>query len=183
MASPAAKAKMQILAAGSNSRPLQRAHPPTRLPARRAASGFTLLELLVVVSIIAIASAGVIFSLRDSAQAQTEREAMRLVALLESARAQSRTLGVAVVWRSTATGFVFDGLPEGSLPQAWLDGSTTVADSSRLELGPEPLIAPQSVTLHTTRQPGVAWRVQTDGLRPFGLQWVASATPDANGAP
>ena len=59
--------------------------------------GFTLLELLVVVSIIAIATAGVAFSLRDSAQTQTEREAQRLAALLESARAQSRTLGVAVV--------------------------------------------------------------------------------------
>jgi general secretion pathway protein H len=138
---------------------------------------------LVVVSIIAIASAGVIFSLRDSAQAQLEREAQRLVALLESARAQSRTLGVAVVWRSTANGFVFDGLPEGSLPQAWLVASTTVADGRRLELGPEPIVAAQSVTLRNTRQPGVAWRVQTDGLRPFGLQWVASGALGGDSAP
>ena len=45
------------------------------------------------VSIVAIASAGVAFAMRDSAQTQTEREAQRLSALLESARAQSRTSG------------------------------------------------------------------------------------------
>ena len=42
--------------------------------------GFTLLELLVVVAIIAIASAGVSFALRDSQATQLEREAQRLAA-------------------------------------------------------------------------------------------------------
>ena len=39
--------------------------------------GFTLLELLLVVAIIAVASAGVSFALRDSGQTQLEREALR----------------------------------------------------------------------------------------------------------
>jgi general secretion pathway protein H len=68
--------------------------------------GLTLLELLVVLAIIGFAMAGVSLSLRDSRQTQLEREAQRLVALLEAARAQSRTSGVALIWQSTPEGFV-----------------------------------------------------------------------------
>ena len=176
MANPVAKAKMRILAAGSNTR---RAHNRAAVAAA-GQRGFTLLELLVVVSIIAIASAGVAFAMRDSAQTQTEREAQRLSALLESARAQSRTLGVAVVWRSTEQGFVFDGLPPGTLPGNWLDPNTTVAARSRLELGPDPIVGAQSVSLGNRAQSGLRWRVATDGLRPFAVQMAESAaTGDA----
>jgi general secretion pathway protein H len=128
------------------------------------------LELLVVVSIIAIASAGVAFAMRDSALTQTERDAQRLAALLESARAQSRLRGVTVVWRNTATGFRFDGLPPEALPSQWLNNSTTAGAPVALELGPEPIIAAQSVTLRSTLKGDVVWRVATDGLRPFSVQ-------------
>jgi general secretion pathway protein H len=156
---------MQISAAGSKA-------PAAAWPAW-AQRGFTLLELLVVVSIVAIATAGVAFSLRDSAQTQTEREAQRLAALLESARAQSRTRGVAVIWRSTPQGFQFVGLPAGILTGNWLSADTTVALGSALELGPDPIIPAQSVTLGSTQQAGVAWRVASDGLRPFSVQLAA----------
>jgi general secretion pathway protein H len=160
---------MRISAAG-NKAPLS---PP---PAKRQ-RGFTLIELLVVVSIIAIASAGVAFAMRDSAQTLTEREAQRLAALLESARAQSRTRGVPVVWRSSGQGFVFDGLPAGTLPGNWLDRNTVVAADSRLELGPDPIIAAQSVTVGNLQQSTAAWRVASDGLRPFAVQSAQGASP------
>ena len=60
--------------------------------------GFTLLELLVVLSIMALATVGVGLAMRDGTQAQLERDAERLAALLESARAQSRASGVPVRW-------------------------------------------------------------------------------------
>jgi general secretion pathway protein H len=66
--------------------------------------GLTLLELLVVLAIIGFAMAGVSLSLRDSNQ--LEREAQRLVAVLEAARAQSRTSGIALIWQATPEGFV-----------------------------------------------------------------------------
>ena len=49
-----------------------------------------MLELLVVISIMALATAGIALSLRDNGQTQLEREAARLAALLESGRAPSR---------------------------------------------------------------------------------------------
>jgi general secretion pathway protein H len=77
---------------------------------------------------------------------------------------------VAVIWRSTAQGFRFDGLPTGTLPGNWLDNGTSVALGSALELGPDPIIPAQSVTLNNKQQTGVAWRVASDGLRPFSVQ-------------
>lgn len=136
-------------------------------PARRMAQrGFTLLELLVVVSIVALATAGVSLSLRDTAAAQLEREAQRLAALLESTRAQSRTMGVPLYWRATPQGFELAGQF-----RAWLTPGTQAtlaardADTPpRLVLGPEPLLPPQEMAL--TLQGRTLW-LHSDGLRPF----------------
>lgn len=131
--------------------------------------GFTLIELLVVAAIVAIASAGVSLALRDSAATQLEREAQRLAALLESARAQSRTSGVAVRWRATESGFTFDGLPKDALPSGWLATTTRVQGTGVLVLGPEPVIGRQQVWLESTLPPQRSVRVATDGLRPFSV--------------
>ena len=135
--------------------------------------GFTLLELLVVITIIAIATAGAALALRDPGQTQLEREGERLAALLESARAQSRTSGNPVYWRALPQGFRFDGLPNnGRLSGAWLDAHTQVLRGTDLVLGPEPLIPPQQVIIANTLSPGRALRIGTDGLRPFGVEPV-----------
>lgn len=68
-----------------------------------------MLELLVVISIMALATAGISLALRDNGQTQLEREAARLAALLESGRAQSRASGVPVRWRGGPQGFNFEG--------------------------------------------------------------------------
>ncbi|WP_259292658.1 pilus assembly FimT family protein [Xylophilus ampelinus] len=136
---------------------------------RRTARGFTLLELMVVIAIIALSTAGVAFALRDGSQTQLEREAERLAALLDGARAQSRASGVPVRWRPTAQGFVFDGLPPGALPSGWLAPGVLVAGDAVLRLGPEPLIGAQQVLLYSAARPDRALRVATDGLRPFSV--------------
>lgn len=137
---------------------------------KRAAGGFTLLELLVVVSLIAITTAGVSLSLRDSADSALERDANRLAALLETARAQARASGLPVVWRSTGSGFVFEGLPPPGLPRNWLSSSTQAAVRQAVVLGPEPLIPPQSIALTPLNASTRTLWVVTDGLRPFQVQ-------------
>ena len=100
-----------------------------------------------------------------------EREALRLGALLETARAQSRASGVPVRWSATATGFVVEGLPGGKQQQAWLDPQTTASTDGTLWLGPEPILAPARITLrHATpdsAKPTPALTIGTDGLKPF----------------
>ena len=135
----------------------------------RHRQGFTLLELLVVVAIMAIATAGVSFALRDSAATQLDREAQRLSALLESARAKSRTTGVAVRWVVQPGGFRFDGLAPGTLPERWLHETTMVLGPPAVQLGPDPLIGRQSIVLGSSALPGRSLSVATDGLRPFAV--------------
>lgn len=143
----------------------------------RFKQGFTLLELLVVVAIMALATAGVSLAMRDNSQTSLEREAERLAVLFESARAQSRTSGVRVVWHTTANGFQFDGLAPGALPSRWLAEGTTVRGTNSIQLGPEPIIGPQAVELLTSQPTGqsadqasLSLRVASDGLRPFAVQ-------------
>ena len=100
------------------------------ISARRRA-GFTLIELMVVVAIIAVGAAGVLFALRDDGGARLDREAQRLSALFESARAQSRSSGMPVVWHAMPGGFRFEGLPNAQLPDRWLDDTTVVQDGGR----------------------------------------------------
>ncbi len=137
---------------------------------RAAPAGFTLLELLVVVAIIAIASAGVSFAVRDAAGASLDREAQRLAALLEAGRAQSRLAGQPVVWRAVDGAFRFEGLPRDALPHDWLTPGTSVQGTALLVLGPEPIIGPQALVLTHADAPGRSLRVATDGLRPFSVQ-------------
>jgi general secretion pathway protein H len=139
-----------------------------RIGARRV-RGFTLLELLVVVAIIAIATVGVSFALRDPQATQLEREAQRLAALLESARAQSRSSGVPVRWYPVAGGFRFDGLPPKALPDNWLSDTTLVLDPHAVQLGPEPIIGRQEIVLGSGTAPQRSLRIATDGLRPFAV--------------
>ena len=78
--------------------------------------GFTLVELLIVITLIALISAVASLALRDPASTRLEQEAERLVALLEAARHEARAAGVPARWepRSTTAGedFRFIGLPE-----------------------------------------------------------------------
>lgn len=141
---------------------------------RSRSRGFTLLELIVVIAIIAIATASVSFAMRDSSAARLDREADRLAALLESARAQSRASGVVVRWRPVEGSFVFEGLPGTVLPSGWTSEGITAqvsllggAQLPGLQLGPDPIIAAQQVMLYSAGPPSRSLRVWTDGLRPF----------------
>lgn len=145
---------------------------------KHGADGFTLLELLVVIVIMAVATAGVGLALRGSSATQLEREAQRLAALFESARAQSRMSATAVRWRATPSGFAFEGLTGVKLPSTWLGSDVRVAESGVVVLGPEPIIRPQQIRLVSISEPESSVRVVTDGVKPFSVQpGLALGTP------
>jgi len=146
---------------------------------RHAARGFTLIEVMVVMAIIAVATALVSLALRDGAQARLEEEGARLSALLEAARTESRASGITVRWlptsgadaagdSSSTAGFRFIGLPAGAeLPSRWLAPgvSAEVLGAPALLLGPEPVLPRQRIVLRLEDQRLV---LGSDGLAPFG---------------
>jgi general secretion pathway protein H len=155
-------------------------------------TGFTLLELLIVISIIAMASAISSLALRDPSATRLQREAERLAALFEVARAQARSLGVAVLWQVPGRrmpgdtrepgDFSFLGLPPGNdIPEHWLEPASAGEINVELPrgqiglvLGPEPVIGPQRVVLRLGNQRLV---VATDGMAPFHIDDAPPDTP------
>jgi general secretion pathway protein H len=139
----------------------------------QTARGFTLIELLVVLAIVAIGAGLVGLSLRDGASSRLDREAARLSALLESARAQARAAGLPARWQLAqpdnpdGLDFRFVGMPPaGTWPTRWLTPGVQaeIVGAGAVQLGPEPIIGPQSIVLVLDERRIV---VATDGLGPF----------------
>lgn len=173
MANPAVKAPTPTSALGSD--PARVTPTLGRTGTRHA--GFTLLELLLVVALIAVAVGMASLSLRDADASRLEEEGQRLAALLEGARARSRASGLELRWvpKHDSPGFQFLGLPPGvQMPGNWLDERTQaeVAGAAGLRLGPEPIIDAQRVQLRLGEQ---SLTLATDGLSPFAR--VDEATP------
>jgi general secretion pathway protein H len=140
--------------------------------------GFTLIELLIVLAIVALASAVATLALRDPQASALEREADRLSALFEAARAEARASGLPLLWvpaqsltpesgSEGAPGFRFVGLPAAAgLPQHWLTPGVEaeVIGAKALVLGPEPIIGEQRVALRLADR---RLTLVTDGMGPF----------------
>lgn len=161
------------------------------LPMRRR--GFTLLELLLVLVIVGISAGLAVLALRDNDATVLEREAVRLAALLEMARAESRVAGTPVRWvpgsapefvgqavaqgNGAAKGFHFPGLGSTNpLPERWLDERVTaqVPPPGWLTLGPDAILPRQSVLLRLADQ---QIEISSDGLGPFNVGALPENTP------
>lgn len=159
------------------------------------------MELLVVLALLGLLTAAVSLSLRDPAASRLDREAARLVSVLEAARAESRANAAPVRWVAVpaltqpatgndvaAQGFRLLGLPpQADLPgnraaAAWLDQGgeairVRVTPGPSLLLGPEPIIPSQTVTLSLGDH---SLALATDGLRPFSPAPMAPAGAGRN---
>ncbi len=152
--------------------------------------GLTLIELMVVTLLIAVAVGGVSLSLRDQSATALDREAQRTVSVLEAARAQARGSGVAMLWVALPEGFATLAAPQaGSTVQVplgavtpWLSAQTQVQilgasgqGQTALVLSAEPMMPPVSLLLDVA---GRQVRVATDGLRPFRVETLAPQAPE-----
>lgn len=145
---------------------------PTSAPGNKA-RGFTLIEVMVVLAIIAIGAGLMALAIRDPAATRLEIEAARLVALLEGARTEARVGGLAVVWVPASEGqaepFRFNGLPAAlNLPTRWIDErvSAQVVGATSLVLGPDAILQPQRVVLRLDDR---RLEIGTDGIAAFAV--------------
>lgn len=154
-----------------------RAHPS----GRSLQQGFTLIELIVAITIVAIASATVAVAVRDRADVQLEREALHLASVLETARSEARAASLDVRWipdsTNDASRYRVTGLPPAllkrlELERPWLGEPPIVEikgpsiNGRSIRLGPEPLIGAQRVTLIRGDH---RITLVTDGLGPFAI--------------
>jgi general secretion pathway protein H len=149
---------------------------PTSAPGNRPTGrsrGFTLIEMLVVMAIVAIATGLIVVALPDRTQDRLNEEGERLAALLESARTEARTSGIAVHWVLSASpgdgsaDFRFVGLPADSgLSTHWLAPgvSAEIVGAPAITLGPEPLLPAQRIVLRLEDRRVL---LASDGLAPF----------------
>jgi general secretion pathway protein H len=126
---------------------------------------------MAVLVVIALAAALIALAIRDPASLRLQHEAVRLAALLDAARAESRASGLMVRWVPQPPGgddhFRFVGLPAGvALPRRWLDPAVHVDEGAAqgVLLGPEPVIGAQRIVLRLADQ---RIEVRSDGLGPF----------------
>ena len=150
--------------------------------------GFTLIELLVVLLLVAIGSSLVVLSMRESSTHVLDREADRLVNLLETTRAQARASQTPMLWQSDANGFsvqvlrllpdndsndnrLVDSAGEKTPYTRWLNPGTR-SEPTRLVISAEPvqsamrlqLIPPASHASDTSRL-----TLGSDGVAPWKL--------------
>jgi general secretion pathway protein H len=143
-----------------------------QLKAQRTVSrGFTLIELLVVLLIMALVTSLATLSLGSSTQQHLNEEATRLIAQLESTKAQARASSLNVSLGLGQGGFYFVGLSDNPLLQTaypWLYPNTQAqVQSGPVLLGPEALTAPSLIVLSDALDPKLTLSIASDGLRPF----------------
>ncbi|MDO9096466.1 MAG: prepilin-type N-terminal cleavage/methylation domain-containing protein [Rubrivivax sp.] len=146
--------------------------------------GFTIVELLIVIAVVAVAVSLVAVALPDGEAAKLDEEGERLIALLETARAESRVSGAPVIWLPGSTGesgqalsdlqgrpvhFRFVGVPaQAGLPSRWLDARVVaqVVGAPSVVLGPSAILRAQRIVLGLE---GRRIELFTDGLSPFAV--------------
>ena len=140
----------------------------------KRSGGFTLIELMVVLALVALSISLVALSAQPSASRQLEREGERLALWLESARLQARVQNRPVLVRMTPRGAEIWGLsaPGEARPAlSWLYPDTQAQNTDiTLLLGPEPILPAQALALGSRLQADAQVWVGTTGVGPWQVR-------------
>lgn len=141
---------------------------PTSVPGpANHQDGFTLLEMMVVLLIIGIATAMAGVSAFGTGGTRALRQdAQRLAHLFTAAQAEARTSGQAIAWVADGNGFHFARVPRRLALPAHLSVRTQPATDSAIggntHLRPRKWISPDTVTV----------RLRPDAGLVFGPDWL-----------
>ncbi|WP_181276580.1 type II secretion system minor pseudopilin GspH [Pseudomonas aeruginosa] len=112
--------------------------------------GFTLIELMVVLVIVGIATAAISLSARPDPTGLLRQDAARLARLLEIAQGEARVRGTPILWQPSAKGYRFS-------PQAYRGKTDAFAadtelrardwQAAPLRVSVRPIGAPLRITL------------------------------------
>jgi general secretion pathway protein H len=158
---------------------------------RHAVRGFSLIELMVVMVIVGIASAAISLSVAPDPARALRREARDLALRFAAAQNEARLDGRVIAWEADASGYRFMRgswqLPPGSAipvvstagaldgfarddvlgPMAWRDGPVAVVPARPVRLTAEPLGAPWQIALHRA---GVTVVIERDAAGTYLLR-------------
>ena len=122
-----------------------------------ASRGYTLIELLVALAILAIATGAVALSLPSGEERRVREEAARLGALFRIAQDDARVAGRALVWQADLEGYAFRPLDADTAvswqhdtlrPRSWPFAVQRI-DAQPIVFTREPMLSPASVRIVT----------------------------------
>jgi len=125
--------------------------------------GFTLIEMLVVVAIIAIAASMVSLSVASSSARALRADAERLVDAFAVAQSEARSDGRAIRWRADERGWSFERAGRPARLSAQDDGPQT----------PDRFAQDAALRPQKWGAAPVSLRLQPDRPMVFGTEWIA----------
>ncbi|MDD2744454.1 MAG: prepilin-type N-terminal cleavage/methylation domain-containing protein [Rhodocyclaceae bacterium] len=155
------------------------------------ASGFTLVEMLVVLLIVGLMAGALMTTIKISGSQQLQREAEHLAWLLRDKALESRTSGQVITWRPHPLGYAFfrQDKPDQSpaeaeihkLPDNIKISAIHATDTQLLEsiqLSGRQISGPRRITLSN---PEASIEVRSEGLDLFSV--AATRAPDDHANP
>jgi general secretion pathway protein H len=173
---------MPTSAIGSDLARTLRAHGPAT-----ASPGFTLLELMLVVLVVALTTALIAMRWPQPPVRDLSHDAERLAAQLDILRQQAASQGHPLIWTAHPSGYAWspatgaqaraqDGPAASSPPTPWLSPHTR-SQTPQLVLPGEPVSGPLVVELRSALNPSLRATVEASGLSPFKVTVRSSDTP------
>ncbi len=142
----------------------------------RASPGFTLLELMLVLAVMALATGLVLWRMPNPDERALREEAELLATQLQALRHRALAEGRPYRWQATAGGHRAQAWGTTAEPPPALTpwrSALTQSPTPSLELPAEPVAPRLAVELRSSALPNRRAWIEAQGLTPFSVRWEA----------